>query len=297
MSDTLSFRLPAGLSVQVQANSLTGYDPLLLGAYVPGAAPAPLAAPPDLVLRLLEAAAPSLQIEDNTVTLAGPWQGRFPTDAYHLLYGMVRQALLARGLYSVHGACLNGVLLAGHSGVGKTTVLMRLVQQLGWPVEASNKTVVSFERGIQVVAGTTTITVRRADIEQHGLNPATMLAYGDRCAFELPALAYQTKPTAIRLMVLPQLNDGVAVCQRLSPLSAVHTLYPYFLDTVNADVLVGEGTAVFSGAPAADVQQLLAQSLRTVCETVPVYRLSGPLDFVTQQLDKLVAGLVEEEGQ
>jgi hypothetical protein len=65
----------------------------------------------------------------------------------------------------------------------------------------------------------------------------------------------------------------------LSPLSALHTLYPYFLDAVNADVIVN-GRQVFSGAALEGAAGHLAEHLGAALEQLPVRKISGSTPYM-----------------
>ena len=199
-------------------------------------------------------------------------------DLPHYLYGLARLAFLRQGLFSAHAACVGTdagyVLLFGHSGDGKTTVSLRLVREHGYRLYAGNKTVVEFADGaVAAVAGTKTISE---------------LTSTGRRFFRLEEKEYAPRSAMpIRAMVKVKLNDGVAELKRLAPLSALHALYPFFLDAVNADIIVGKGTRVLPGDPPDGVRERLATELLQVFETVPAYALAGSLAYVVSSIQEI----------
>ena len=199
-------------------------------------------------------------------------------DLPHFLYGMARLALLKNGLFSVHAACVGNdhgkVLIVGHSGDGKTTVALKLIREFGYRLRAGNKTVVRFEGGtLLAIAGTTTVT----EVTPQG-----------RRLFRLDDGQYETRDDLpIRAIVKVKLNDGADSTARLAPLSALHTLYPFFLDAVNADVVVSDGGRVLSGNPPDGVRERLAKDLLEVLGTVPAHAITGSLHYLIDTLRKL----------
>jgi len=195
-------------------------------------------------------------------------------DAYHLLYGHVRKALLARDNYPVHAACVGHeagyALLVGHSGSGKTTLTEKLLAQ-GYKLYSGNKTVMRKQgSGLQAIAGTRTMTALDATF--------------NRQAYLLPDAAYAPTPTVpIKNIFIVRVNDGVAEDQRLEPLSALHTLYPYFMDAVNADVIV-DGKTVFDGHVDMGVKSRLVETLGRALETIPVRKISGSIAYMAQRV-------------
>lgn len=198
--------------------------------------------------------------------------------------------MLDRGLYPVHAACVEGndgyILMVGHSGVGKTTVLMRLVSEYGRRVFSGNKTAVSFSGGSMTAeAGTPTITVRNT---MPGTDNPDRIAYGDRVALWLPGQRYAPEPRVpIAAIVLPRLNDAVQEEDRLAPLSAVHTLYSYFMDSTKADTILCDGRAVLPGTPTPGVEERLAGAMTDAFNHVPVIVMAGSLERVTERIATL----------
>lgn len=248
-----------------------------LSAHVPGLSFVPVQPPGAVSLLYLEhkpSGAPHLDAGALRATLYAPEGVEFPADLPHLLYGLERKALLQQKLYPVHAACVGKdgeyMLLVGHSGAGKTTLAARLVEKDGWKLYSGNKTVVRFDAdGMKAVAGTRIMTAVGKDF--------------NRFAYEMPAADCAPEPEVkISRIALVRVNDGVQECQAISPASALHTLYPYFLDTVNADVIVN-GKDVFSGAVPDITRKHLAENLGRELQSVPARRISGPMAFMQEK--------------
>lgn len=263
----------------------------LLHAYLPGARlRAEPFSPPDLVVRHVESLVPEAVCDGDTVTIHDAWNGEIAMDGFYAIYGLFRRLLLERHVFCVHAACVGDgdyVLLAGPSGTGKTTLTLRLLRDFGWRLFSGNKTVVTFDADDSLIAtaGTQTTTIRLVDRDQHGPLIGSGIAYGTRYAFFLdPAFQAREASVRIRAIVLPRLNDGVEECVRLSPLSALHTLYPSFLDAVNADIVLCGGRAVLPGTPPSGTQEWLASALARVTQRIPVYAIAGSPVFVTETI-------------
>ena len=199
-------------------------------------------------------------------------------DIPHYLYGLARLEFLRKGLFPVHAACVGKdaghALIVGHSGDGKTTVALKLIREHGCRLFSGNKTVVRFSDGaIVAVAGTTTVT----EVTPKG-----------RRLFRLESGQYETRAAVpIRTIAKVKLNDGAESMALLKPLSALHALYPFFLDAVNADVSVAEGEHVLSGNPSDGVRERLAKNLWKALGAIPAYSITGSLPFVIENLQKL----------
>jgi hypothetical protein len=180
-------------------------------------------------------------------------------------------------------------LIVGHSGVGKTAISLNLVRTRGKKLFSGNKTLVAVaaDGSLQALAGTPTMTARTKDTARHSADAATS-GYQDRSAFLLEEGMYAASgPVPLRAIVLARLNDGAADFFQLSPTSALHKLFPFFMDAVNADTVLCGGKEVFGGDPSSDTRARLSATLADVLTTIPVYSVAGSMPFVTEHLAAL----------
>lgn len=295
---SLFFSIPNQITFKVTSDkelSFSESELLLLRGYIPGVVR--LNSEPqntDLLIEHIEAEDKKLLQEENHIKIFDKWNGVFSADLYHLLYGAIRVQLLKRKLFPIHGACIgkNGyVLIVGHSGVGKTSVLLKLLQDSNTMVFSGNKTVVSFDHSnkIVAVAGTPTITIRGSDKNKLDDQKVTEhVEYWDRYAFMLSPERYtQEVAVPIKAIVTVRLNDYTEEIKEINPLSALHILYPYFLDVVNADVVVSNTGDVFVGTPPKDTEKFLVSHLKSALENTPVYSLIGSASFAAEEILKL----------
>lgn len=250
---------------------------LRLGAYLPNfqfldAKPNHI----DFKFRLEKSRDNTLIYNDKDCVMGVADSAIFTEDVYHLLYGIVRKHLHARGLYCVHAACV-GVkdsyrLLVGHSGSGKTTLAQQLIDTQDMTLFSGNKTVLKQgpEGRFQAIAGTKTMTALRGDFSRY--------------AYRLKEDQYSRLATVpIQAIDLIRLNDGVEECQTLSTLSALHTLYPYLLDQVNADVIIF-GDRLFDGALTPHQKGDAVRQIGQVLKRTKVRKLAGSLNYLTKKV-------------
>jgi len=282
---------PGSILIYVKSLENLEVSKILLNAYVPGVElDLKSDRVPDVVIEYKQANDKKLVQEEGLIHIYDNWGKEFPLDFYHLLYSVVRVELLKRDLFSVHAACIgksNYILLVGHSGVGKTSIVLELLKNNSTRLFSSNKTVVNFNGGfLEAVAGTTTITANINDINKH--NPEDkieILTYGDRSA--VTTNKYINDRGQIQAIVLVGLNDGVEENYIITPASALHKLYGYFFDTVNADTIVCDGQDVYVGTASLGTQKYLARNLSNVLSKIPTYSIKGSMDFVCNAITKL----------
>jgi len=286
---------------------------LLLGAYLPGVELADLSekraksGKGTITIALRQSSKPRLALSKNgnSYTFFAPNTADALMDLIFLTYGIARQKWLKQGLYCVHAACLENQqkqlsLIVGHSGVGKTAVTLSALAR-GYKVFSGNRTLVKITPGaakgesgtiaaVTAIAGTRTITTRAEDLARH--LPEALeneeVGYEDRSAFSLSKRFYaDPAPQAVTLISLPRLNDGAEKSRQLSALSALHKLYPFFLDAVNADIVLAGGRLVFAGTPPSGVNKRLASELSQALTNLPVWELEGSLPFINHTLENL----------
>ena len=294
----LSFKLPGDLTARVTSEADLAVEEeqrMLVRAYVPGLEI--VAKPqenPDIHIHHQESTDQKLLSEGNRLTVCDAWRNQFSFDIYHLLYSAARVKFLEKGLFSVHSSCVEDekghTSIVGHSGSGKTTTALDLVQNHGKKMSSGNKTLIAFDEKatMRVMAGTPTMTIRQSDRERYASVIDRRITYYDRMAFELnPKQCTSSFGGPLRTIVLVRLHDGLSDTKKMSPTSALHALYPYFLDTEEANTVVCGGYGVFTGTPPEGVPQQLALSLKKALEHVEVYSVAGPLSFVSQTISTL----------
>jgi len=295
---TLFFQIPEQLTMKIISDrdlSFTHSEYLLLKGYIPGIIQVDSESTNvDLVIEHIESKDRKFIQEENKVKIYDTWKGVFSADLYHLLYGIVRVQFLKRKLFPIHGACVGKdgyVLIVGHSGAGKTSVVLKLLQESDMQVFSGNKTVVSFDENnkLTAVAGTPTITIRGSDKSKlNDLKISDHAEYWERYAFTLNSECYsQETAVPIKAIVIVKLNDYMQENKLINPLSALHNLYPYFLDVVNADVVVNDTEDVFVGTPPKGIEKYLVSHLKAVLEDIPIHSLIGSSSFVATEIQKL----------
>ncbi len=294
---SLFFSIPGNLTMKVTSdNNLSFGDSeyLLLKAYVPGITLLNLEPDHiDLTVEHIESEEKRLVREESRIHIFDTWNGMFPDDLYHLIYGIVRVEFLKRSLFPVHGACVDihgQILIIGHSGSGKTSVVLKLVESGKAKIFSGNKTVVKFDQAQELisVAGTETITIKNSEKGKFThLEIRNPVELWNRLAFTLDRDSYSAETKPVRAIVLVRLNDAVEENKKLSELSALHSLYPYFLDVVNADIVMGGTEDVFVGTPPKGVEKYLVSHLKNVLNNLPVHSMAGSASFISSEILKL----------
>ncbi|HSX32850.1 MAG TPA: hypothetical protein VLF91_00735 [Candidatus Saccharimonadales bacterium] len=288
--------LPGDLHIGITSDRelfLGESEELLLGAYLPDvqlldAAPSNL----DMMLHHVESPAVHLVAGRSEIEIHDSWKESFPDDLPHLLYSVARSLWLRRGYFPTHAACVGDdvyTLMPGHSGVGKTTVALEAITRHDQKLLSGNTTLIQCSEAgdLRAIAGTRSMTLKTEDFKRGEYDSLRSMEYGNRTAFELPIDMQAAGPKTIGRVALVRLSDGFNAWRQLPPLSALHTLYPYFLDTEYADCLVGQGNALYIGdTPSAAREQLAAQLRRAVVD-LTVSTGTGSAEFLAEKVSGL----------
>jgi 8-oxo-dGTP diphosphatase len=256
-------------------------EKLLLEAYVPGIKFISNSKDFDIIIRHKESKTQKLIINSKIIDIQGNWAKEIPLDLCHLIYGISRKQYLENNLYSVHSACAglnqNLKLIVGHTGCGKTTVLLELIKKK-YNVISGNKTIVNIENNkMLAISGTKTITTLKSTNLNNAIN------YSDRTAFQLKKNQYLNSGEIKSIFVI-NINNFNHL-EKLSKPSALYRIYSYFLDTVNADPIYGE--QVLDGAIIIDLKNKLVVKLKKALTKIPVYLVSGSIEYITNKIIEL----------
>ncbi|MDB5184509.1 MAG: hypothetical protein JWN38_317 [Candidatus Saccharibacteria bacterium] len=268
-------------------------EALLLGAYLPDvrvldAAPSTIA----MAIHHIESADMHLSVGADEMEIHDSWGTSFPGDLPHLLYSVARTLWLQRGYFPTHAACVGSdtyALMPGHSGVGKTSTALEAVTHYNQKLLSGNTTLIQFNEigDVQAIAGTKTMTLQTEDFERGEYASVRSVEYGNRTAFEVPSDQQAEAPQSIGRIALVRLSDGRSAWTTLSPASALHTLYPYFLDTEYADCIVGQGGAVYLGDTPPAARQQLTVKLGLALANVSVLSGMGTAPFLAEKVAAL----------
>jgi len=265
-------------------------EELLLGAYLPEVKvlDSPLRKV-DMAIHHVESADASLAVGNDEIEIHDKWNESFPDDLPHLLYSVARTLWLRRGYFPTHAACVGDAtftLMPGHSGVGKTTTALEAVSQYDQKLLSGNTTLIQFNEagGMQAIAGTKTMTLETEDFERGEYDSVRSVQYRSRTAFELPANKQANGPQNVGRIALVRLSAGLDTWSTPSPLSALHTLYPYFLDAEYADCIVAHGKAIYLGDTPAASRVKLTQELGYTLVSTPVNTGIGSAEFLAQKV-------------
>lgn len=289
---TYNLSLPADLNLRLVLPFPVFDDPqarLLLGAYLPGTNFVYDPAEPTLTIAFKQSPQQRVTRGGSRITMHDTWRGQASLlDLIHLTYGACRLYWLQQEVYPVHSACVGDLLIVGHSGAGKTSTALRLAAK-GHKIFSGNKTLLKIDEHNRLVAigGTHTITAKAGDANKHLQATGEKVGYVGRNAFLLDEACYSAEPEVqVRRIAITQLNDGADSCTPLEPLSALHRLFPFFLDAVNADAVVCSGNAVLPGTPPRGSQQALAERLLPALqESVTVWAVTGSMAFIETALE------------
>lgn len=252
----------------------------LLEAYVPGIKIMDTDEKPRSRIIHKEKRHATAQVNDGLIELTGEWKGELSSEVYHILGGIARNHYIANKNFPVHAACAgldDLVLITGHSGSGKTSVSLALYEKHGWRFASGNKTVVEFNgSSMHLKSGTKTMTGKVNDLKKYD----DEVIYGNRKAFQLPPDRY-VDSGSIGSIVLVRLSDGRREWEEIEGISRLHTLYPFFLDSVNSDVIVS-GKAVLDGTSSTAAKEYLVDRLSS--SSAPVYKATGPIDHIADRI-------------
>lgn len=237
---------------------------------------------PHLCIRFEQADHAYMHIDNYFISIKGLWNHSSKQDIPHLAYSLLRQYCIDHEIYPVHSIGIYHTLLIGHSGQGKTTLALEAIKE-NLPVFSTDRTLLHFDNGELISRlGTSLLSVRTKHVNciDYHKTPALIGYSGER---ELCYYKQINQPNIIHSIVLFQLTEQPLFIERISSTSALHQLYPYFLDVIKQDVLLSQ-SLLFSGFNSNHVKQLLACHLESWLKHHHVSFYSGTKEEIIQYL-------------
>lgn len=239
---------------------------------------------PHLTIKFEQADHAYIHVQDYHIFIKGLWNNSSKQDIPHLAYSLLRQYCIDHEIYPVHSIGIHNTLFIGHSGQGKTSLALEAIKE-DLPVFSTDRTLLHFDSG-QLISrlGTSLLSIRsqHSHCIDYNKTPALTHYTGER---ELCYYKQMTQPNTIESIVLFQFSKDPLFIERISATSALHQLYPYFLDVVKQDVLLSQ-SLLFSGYNNNHVKQLLACHLESWLKEHHVSFYSGTKEDIIQYLKK-----------
>lgn len=299
---TLYFSFPSNfiISINLRGNVLfREREKLLLRAYTPGIQNIKITRKnitnnPDLIISYCPSKDQKISYQNNHFIIYDDWSKEIPAYFFHLIYSISHHALLKKGYYTIHSACVGKEnqwsLLLGHTGVGKTTVLLDLLHNYRYKMFSSNKTIVRFQDNfyLEAIAGTTTITCKDSDREKLKAIAGQTVNFVNRFACKLPdKYSISKNKVKISRIYFVKLNPAVEECVSLNNFESIVVLYPFFLDYINSGIILFNGKDLYDGVPiTTKVKKKILSSLKRSLISIDVYTLNGSLDFISKTIGK-----------
>lgn len=281
----LFYSLPEDIYVKLINETdiaINGQDLMLMQAYIPGIEESNNKKT-DITIKIHNRVEKGLTVKDQSIELYENWQEKLQLDFFHLFYSICRNEFIKKKLFPVHSICLEAqknILVVGHSGFGKTSIALELIHSFDVKLFSGNKTLVKFkDNEMSAIAGTKTITKRSNSNSNDNFN---------RKVFKLADENYSRKKSLkIDAIIIAKLNDGVEEIEKLSSMSALHKLFPFFLDQMNAHTIMCDSEFIYCDDIKTEQLTYLSKNLKTSLEKIPVYETNGSMSFITNILTKL----------
>lgn len=241
---------------------------------------------PHLSIKFEQADHAYLHVQDYHILIKGLWNNSSKQDIPHLAYSLLRQYCVDHEIYPVHSIGIEHTLFIGHSGQGKTTLALEAIKE-NLSVFSTDRTLLNFAQGeLFSRLGTSLLSVRTKNINciDYNKTPALIGYTGER---ELCYYRQENQPNLIHSIILFQLTEEPLFIEKISSTSALHQLYPYFLDVIKQDVLLSQ-SLLFCGYNSNHTKQLLACHLESWLKHHNVSFYSGTKKDIIQYLKNTI---------
>lgn len=234
-----------------------------------------------------------MSMRKHKIQITDYFQEEIPLYIFHVFYSIFHTNWLNNGIYSLHAACVThkglNVLLMGHSGVGKTTISLDLVNTFHFKLAYSDRILIKIKKdgSLITVGGTKVVTYRKQNKNIPSKLLRSGVTYVDRNVERiLPEHDVTLKCNKIDAIVLVRLDATDQEIKKMEFFEALVSLYPFFFDLMNADALIFDGKDYFDGTKVdPPVKRLVLNGLRKTIKKIPIATLSGSLSHISKSLD------------
>lgn len=178
-------------------------------------------------------------------------------DLPHLFYAVYRQLMINKQRYPVHSCVINKTMFIGHSGAGKTTLVLEAINQ-GMQVFSADRSLVEITRRgyIKLLAGTQDLSVRQSMPQP---NLELICQRGDRNIYTSENLI-TPQQSPIEKIVLFKVGANSIEDQIFQP-SIIHQLLPHFFDVEKQHCCITGAGILYSASHSAKVGATLVKNL------------------------------------
>jgi len=199
---------------------------------------------------------------------------------------------LNNSIFTLHSAAVQGknanFIFSGRDGAGKTSTMIDLVTNHGFKHHSNNKTAIEIKGDeVLLVGGAKGVTIRNKDqLEEikSFIGTEAIPVYG-RTAFMFKEEYWGKLRDNKKIFIISlKINTGVQEFHKLSDEQAILHLYPVSIESIDREVLMFNWRQPVPLKNEYEHKKTAIKSLWGMLKKVEVYHLSGPLDFISQNV-------------
>lgn len=222
------------------------------------------------------------------------WGYGIPIYIIHLLYKFFSKAYLQNNTISLHSSAIekNGILylLVGFSGAGKTSLLIKLLEDYNFKMLSGNKILLKFVNDKIVIAGATDVLSIRNESPTRlkKIKPICSEEFSNRTVFVLPAKYFSSKTKYKKIyFVSVKINAGVKEFYEMDSGDVLPILYPMSLDLVNREIIMFGGSFLVPDNVSMKIKRNIFKILNRYKNNSLFYHASGNLNYICKKINKM----------
>ncbi|MDP2762931.1 MAG: hypothetical protein Q8O27_00210 [Enterobacteriaceae bacterium] len=236
----------------------------------------------------------SYESNGNNIFIIDDWRKEIPIYIVHLLYKFFSRAYLKNGVISLHSSVAekndNLYLLVGFSGVGKTSILIKLLEDYNFKMVSGNKILLKVNDNKMSVVGVTSVLSIRNESPTvlNKVIPKKSENFCNRRVFQLPKKYFSQQRDYRKIYIIySKINNGVAEFYEIDKNDILPILYPMSLDLVNREVIMFDGNLLIPDNISLQIKRRIFKLLKNIKKNSLVYHASGGLDYICDNINKL----------
>jgi len=236
--------------------------------------------------------------QNNTYLIKDNWLPEIPVYVIYLIFKIFNDGYMSRKnpFIVFHASAINkgnkDIAIVSHTGGGKTSIMLQLLDKYHFKMLSNNKTVFSCGKNkCKIVGGTRAISIRDSLLSKLKIKNIGKEKFIQRHILYLDEKymgKFSDRESRKNIIIIPQLNDGYKKTIVVDKKEVLYYLFPMALELVNREVIFFNGNYVCPNNKISTTKkQQILNMLKILLSDSIIFQIHGTLKFICREINKI----------